>query len=113
MPQKIPKQPSNKDDIKFKEKELKRCRMIIRELENNPGFRELTKDLNGTKEMLDNSWYLTSDKKQLRDMQLRAYGTVLMVNILDKYEAMRDKYESDLDILKNPKKNINKDWDNE
>lgn len=109
MPKKL---PVENEEIKQNQKEANRCKMIIRNLENNEGFKALIKDLERTKGMLDNSWYLTSDRKILRDMQLRAYGTTLMVNILDKYKAIEQKANSEIKRLKNPDTHINKDWDN-
>jgi len=91
---------------------VSRCNMILRELENNQGFRAMLEDFNKTRMNIDNNWQFIFEPDKLQEMRVTKMAVMSILNMLESYEHDKNTAAAKLVELDNEDKIISGDFDN-
>ena len=106
MPEKSIEQVENE----YLEK-IAQCNLVITGLENNDSFKQVLKDFDAQRRMIDDNWQYISDPAKLEEMRITKLAVLSLLNIIDNYKHDLQKAQEELVKVRNPDTIINKDWD--
>jgi len=104
---------STEKSIEMLEEMQRRCNTIVDSLEGNPGWMAVCEDYEKTAKGIDDAWAYVTDDKHLYKLQVNKMGLNAILKLVETYKNERDNINRQLNILRNPKENVQKDFDNE
>lgn len=93
---------------------ISKCQRVVEGLENNPLWEEIKQDFLNTANGLDMAWAFEAiDSPRFKQMQASKMAVQTFMNLLPSYKHDLELAQKELDVFRNPKNQIKKDYDDE
>ena len=92
---------------------ISECSVVIRDIDNSPAWKVIIKDMQREKERIDNNWQGIYDSQKLQLARVLKMATSHILTLKEKYGTDLEAAQDRLDIIRNPKETIDKDYDTE
>lgn len=86
---------------------------IIDGLQGNTAWEEVLKDFQQERQRLDDNWQYVSDPAKMNEWRVTKMAVMKIINMLADYEQDKLRALAEIQALKNPDKEIIRDYDNE
>lgn len=90
-----------------------RCQKVIAGVRDNEVLQILFEDLGETRKRIDENWHLVTDDKKLQELRVTKLAVHTLINMVETYEHDLKQAEDQLNIIRNSRHYVNKDFDNE
>jgi hypothetical protein len=93
---------------------ISKCQRIVEGLESNPIWNEIKADYENTAKGLDMAWaFEATDSPRFKQMQASKMAVQTFMNLLPSYKHDLELARKQLEVFRNPKNVIKKDYDDE
>ncbi len=94
-------------------KRIEDCQVVIGELESNPAWKILIKDIQMERVRLDDNWQNLLDKDKFEQARIVKLSIMHLINTVDKYRYDLESCQKEIADLDDPEGVIKKDYDEE
>ena len=92
---------------------ISECNTVIRDIDNSPAWKVIVKDMGIQKTFLDDNWQNINDDKKTKEARILKLAVMHVLTLKTKYKGDLKTSQDRLDIIRNPKTVIEKDYDTE
>ena len=104
--------PDRQDELA---KRINECEKVIEHINSCPAWGIIKKDCELQKQVIDDNWHLISKgvdwQYKLDELRVTKLAYVHLINIVDKYKEDLANCTKELEVLRNPKEKMIKDYD--
>lgn len=107
-------EPTTKDEIRDElVRRIEDCQVVVGEIESNPAWKILMKDIQMERVRLDDNWQNFSDKDKFEQARIIKLSIMHLINVVEKYKYDLESCQKELATLDDPEGTIVKDYDEE
>ena len=92
---------------------IEECEQVLNHWDSCPALTVITRDFERAKNDVDSRWHEITDETKLREWRVQKFAYVYLTSLKQQYADDLKTAKLELDKLQNPKREINKDYDNE
>jgi len=89
------------------------CNTVIRDIDSSPAWKVIISDMEKQKKYWDDNWQDIIDDEKLKVARIVKLATTHVLTLKDKYQSDLKVSQERLDIVRNPKSVVDKDFDTE
>lgn len=94
-------------------RKIDRCQKVISGVRDNEVIQILFEDLGETRKRIDENWHLVTEQSKLQELRVTKLAVHTLINLVENYEHDLSKAKEQLQLLRNSRHYVNKDYDNE
>lgn len=90
---------------------ISRARTVIDDVRTSASWKIALEDTEQSIRIADDNWHRTNDQKMLDELRITKLAGVFWRDIIKRYESDKAMAEKELEVVRNPDKEIHKDYD--
>ena len=110
MPNKETKEQVRQENL---DRLLRRSNEVVSVLSDNSAWKIVLDDMEAQRKGLDDNWQFVSDPAKLLEFRVTKMAVMKIINLVNDYKLVGENVTAELNKIKNPEENIDKDVDAE